>query len=84
MSKWIKLEHNRRDGEPLLDTYINLDKATMIEYNHADDHFMISLNDGEDKVVIIRDYDEAYRTVRNYLDVIDNQRKQFKDEILSK
>ena len=81
MSKWIKLEHRQRDGEPLLDTYINLDKATMIEYNHADDHFLISLNDGEAKVVILRDYEEAYITVQRYLDVINTERERFKANI---
>ncbi|MFW5691173.1 MAG: hypothetical protein ACOCXZ_01620 [Chloroflexota bacterium] len=81
MAKWIKLTHNKRNGDPLLDTYINLDEATMIEYNHADDHFLISLSDSQDKVVVLRDQTDAYATIKTYLNVIDLQREQFKETL---
>ena len=67
MPSWIKIEHTLSNGDPLLDTYINLDTVTQIEYNHANDTFSLSLMDSEEKVVILPEYDEAYARVKAYL-----------------
>jgi hypothetical protein len=81
MAKWIKVEHNKRDGSPILSTYINLDMTTTIEYNHPDDHFLLSLTDSEDKIVIQPDQTQAYRTIQAYLNVIDEQMTQFQENL---
>lgn len=72
MATWIKLEHQKRNGDPILDTYINLDMAAQIEYNHPDDYFMISLADSEEKVVVMNTQ-EAYARVKAYLSSVDDQ-----------
>jgi len=71
MAVWIKIRQNLKSGKPLLDTYINLDTVTQIEYNHANDHYMLSLSDSEDKVVVLREYKGAYQRIKSYVARID-------------